>query len=321
MNVPWPSLARFVGMGLLCVVSCRANGNPPAAGRPPTGIPSPTVLAAVEACTAIAGVEPYSRLAVAAIACSEIKDCAVGCERELKAWGSHGQKPDDLARCAAFSKKARPSASLDERYVAASTWVRDTVLTFMRRMKPEVPDAGRARITFEIDCLLPQAEVVHSPNWHRPAEPQDTEPAQTESEVMGGLGLRGSGPHSADDWVPPLPTRHEAKRPSVEAGELAVAAGLDSEIVRRIVRRHLNELSYCYEERLARSQRRPGSITVEFVVGTTGEVTTPTVRDSSPNSPAVELCFRKMIERWIFPRPRGTKAVQLTYQFLLRPSQ
>jgi hypothetical protein len=94
---------------------------------------------------------------------------------------------------------------------------------------------------------------------------------------------------------------------------------LDREIVRRIIRQHLNEVKYCYELQLPRHPDLAGRITVQFTIAAEGNVTASLVQTSSLNNVAVEGCIVQATRRWEFPR-RTAGLTIVSYPFVLVPA-
>jgi TonB family protein len=94
---------------------------------------------------------------------------------------------------------------------------------------------------------------------------------------------------------------------------------LDRDIVRRIIRQHLNEVKYCYEQQLPRHPDLAGRISVQFTIASGGNVTASLMQSSSLNNVAVESCIVQAVRRWEFPaRPSGMTIV--SYPFVLVPA-
>ena len=64
---------------------------------------------------------------------------------------------------------------------------------------------------------------------------------------------------------------------------------LDKEIIRRTVRRHLNEVKYCYEKALATRPSLAGRIVTQFTIAPTGRVLAAVIQSSSLASPRSRL--------------------------------
>ena len=116
----------------------------------------------------------------------------------------------------------------------------------------------------------------------------------------GGLGGRRAG---APDVVP---------------GTAQVRGSLDQEIIRRIIRRHLNEVKFCYEKELLRKADLYGRVTVHFTISGTGQVVASIVQQSTMNAPVVEQCIADAVKRWEFPKPQGGGIVIVSYPFVLK---
>jgi hypothetical protein len=98
-----------------------------------------------------------------------------------------------------------------------------------------------------------------------------------------------------------------------------VGPGLDPDIVRRIVRAHINELRSCYNAAAAKQPQLAGGITIAFEIAANGKVSISTVHEStlSPADEALPKCFAKAVKRWQFPKPTGVASVSVTYPFEL----
>src|SRR4030095_10217663 len=81
-----------------------------------------------------------------------------------------------------------------------------------------------------------------------------------------------------------------AKAPEVMPGVANVRGSLDKEIIRRIIRRHINEVQYCYEQELIRQASLGGRVAVTFTIAATGQVVTSVVQNSTMGNVRVEGC-------------------------------
>jgi hypothetical protein len=164
----------------------------------------------------------------------------------------------------------------------------------------------------------------------------------------GGLGPSGTGAYGGDTGRPllgvpgGLATVGRAGGPDDgsrsygrRAGELrqavpraldvtlipaTVRGGLDREIVRRVVRQHLNEIRYCYEQSLARRPTLAGRLVAALTIAPTGRVVVATLQSSTLGEPAAESCIVAATRRWEFPRPAGGGLVAVSYPFQLAPA-
>lgn len=112
----------------------------------------------------------------------------------------------------------------------------------------------------------------------------------------------------------------KARAPDVIPGQAAVRGSLDKEIIRRIIRRHINEVKYCYEQELVKKPDLQGRIAVQFTIAATGQVVASVMQQSSVGSPRVENCVVQAVRRWEFPKPLGGGIVIVTYPFVFNPA-
>jgi len=110
-----------------------------------------------------------------------------------------------------------------------------------------------------------------------------------------------------------------ARVPMVRQAKAEVTGALDKDIIRRIVRAHINEVRYCYNQALARDPRAVGRVTLQFTIGGTGKVPVAVVQESTMKDPAVGTCIAKAVKRWTFPKPQGGGSVVIRYPFILEP--
>jgi TonB family protein len=109
-----------------------------------------------------------------------------------------------------------------------------------------------------------------------------------------------------------------ASAPDVVPGTAQVRGSLDKEIIRRIIRRHLNEVKFCYEKELMHKADLYGRVMVQFTISGTGQVIASIVSNSTMNSPSVEQCIAQAVKRWEFPKPQGGGIVIVSYPFVLK---
>ena len=99
-----------------------------------------------------------------------------------------------------------------------------------------------------------------------------------------------------------------------------VVGSLSKEVIKRVVRRHISEVKYCYEMALAKNPTLAGRVVVKFVISPTGAVNAATLASSTLNNHQVESCVVGAAKRWVFPAPDGGGIVAVTYPFTLKLS-
>ena len=105
--------------------------------------------------------------------------------------------------------------------------------------------------------------------------------------------------------------------PMVRQAKAEVQGALDKDIIRRIVRAHINEVRYCYNQALARDPSVQGRVKVQFTIGGTGRVPSAVVQETTLRDPAVGNCIAQAVRRWTFPKPEGGGSVIVSYPFIL----
>jgi Ca-activated chloride channel family protein len=111
-----------------------------------------------------------------------------------------------------------------------------------------------------------------------------------------------------------------ANTPRVTAGATRVRGSLDKTVIRRVVRRHLNEVKYCYQSKgLTSNPKLSGDVKVMFVVGRQGQVRLARIGSSTLNHAPTQKCITRAVKRWRFPKPTGGGLAAVSYPFKLRP--
>jgi TonB family protein len=141
---------------------------------------------------------------------------------------------------------------------------------------------------------------------------------------MGNLGTigRGSGNPGGGAYgskVGGLRNR-KASAPEVVPGTAEVRGSLDKELIRRIIRRHINEVKYCYEQELTKKPDLGGRIMVQFTIAASGQVIASVLQNSTMGNARVENCTVQAVRRWEFPKPLGGGIVIVSYPFVLTPA-
>jgi len=149
-------------------------------------------------------------------------------------------------------------------------------------------------------------------------------------ESHGGLGLVGTGAGGGGAAFGNVGTigrggggrgagglaGKRARGPTVTLGQPVVRGSIDREIVRRIIRRHLNEVRYCYEVDLARTPGLQGRIAVQFTIAASGQVTAAVLQHSTMSNARVENCVVQAVRRWEFPRIESGGFAIVSHWFL-----
>ncbi len=139
---------------------------------------------------------------------------------------------------------------------------------------------------------------------------------------MGNTGLLGHGPGSGDgssygpgDGKLVGFAKKQGRPPAVHIGQ-AEGSGIDRDMVRRIVRAHINEVRSCYNMGLTKNPNLEGRVLIKFTILPTGKVSSTLIEENTTKESSVGDCIAKAVKRWSFPKvAKGTAIV--TYPFRL----
>lgn len=102
----------------------------------------------------------------------------------------------------------------------------------------------------------------------------------------------------------------------VRMAKATVHGSLDRDLIRRVVRSHVNEVRHCYTQGLAANAGLSGRISVRFVIARDGSVASAEIAESTVADEGVESCIAHSVERWRFP---AGAEVTVVYPFVLSP--
>jgi hypothetical protein len=108
------------------------------------------------------------------------------------------------------------------------------------------------------------------------------------------------------------------KVPNPRLGIAQIQGGLDKDLIRRVVRAHINEVRYCYNKGLTQDPNLKGRVAVQFQINGVGKVPTAVVSESDLKDASVANCIVQSVRRWSFPKPEGGGTVIVTYPFVLQ---
>jgi hypothetical protein len=135
----------------------------------------------------------------------------------------------------------------------------------------------------------------------------------------GDIGTIGHGnghrPYGTGDGA--LQQRIERALP-IEQQTVIVGDALSRDLIRRVIREHVNEVRYCYERELQSSPGLWGKVQLRFVINASGGVQQTAVIENTLGGDAVANCVSGRVKTWRFPRPRGGGVVIVSYPFLFK---
>jgi hypothetical protein len=133
----------------------------------------------------------------------------------------------------------------------------------------------------------------------------------------GTCGRAGEDPRSCGD----LPGGDGVKGSGIlDLGQTSIVVGpIDRALIDGVIKRHMNQIRYCYQRQLNQSPELSGKIVVKFVIANDGSVSVAETRSSTMASPAVEQCINDRFLRFQFPALKGPGIALVSYPFLFSP--
>jgi outer membrane biosynthesis protein TonB len=135
-------------------------------------------------------------------------------------------------------------------------------------------------------------------------------------EGAGGYGTKGKGGGQAGYGKLSLAGSSQAYFEPV-ASEAWIEGGLDPNEIAAVIKRHESQVRACYERGLQKSPKLAGRLSMRFLIGPQGRVTTAKVSQSSLGHAGVESCIQSHLMSWKFPRPEGGVTVKVAFPFVL----
>ncbi len=186
---------------------------------------------------------------------------------------------------------------------AMATTVSTVAATSMTRDAAAEAPRGPSAVTCK--CELPEAACAAPEAKPEPAAPKSAAHDEAASE--------------APKPATPVKAKAKASEPAAGAPAMGVEGSLDKDVIRRIVRAHINEVRYCYNEGLSEDPELAGRVVVKFRVGAKGKVEDATVTQTDIAQTGVPVCIERAVARWRFPKPADGEHVVVTYPFVLEP--
>lgn len=134
---------------------------------------------------------------------------------------------------------------------------------------------------------------------------------------LGGLGTRGGGRGRGGYGAIDLGGKGKDTT-RVIPGKTTVVGGLDKDVIMKVIKRHQNEIKFCYEQELQKNPSLAGKVAVAWTIDPTGGVSEANVSESSVGNANVEGCIVQRIRRWKFPEPAGGGVVNVTFPWIFK---
>ena len=101
-------------------------------------------------------------------------------------------------------------------------------------------------------------------------------------------------------------------------GKTTVVGGLSKDVIMKVIKRHQNEIKFCYEQEAQKNPDLAGKVAVGFTIDPTGTVADANVTETTLNNGNAENCMLSRIRRWKFPEPEGGGVVQVNFPWVFK---
>jgi TonB family protein len=136
---------------------------------------------------------------------------------------------------------------------------------------------------------------------------------------LGGLGTKGTG-HGAGGFGSIDLGGRGKDSVRVVPGKTTVVGGLSKDVIAKVIKRHENEIKFCYEQELNKTPNLNGKVAVQWVIDPAGSVSDANVTETSLSNNNTESCMLARIRRWKFPSPEGGGVVTVTFPWIFKPA-
>jgi hypothetical protein len=133
---------------------------------------------------------------------------------------------------------------------------------------------------------------------------------------MGSLGTKGTG--SGISGYGSGGGHLYSGTPGASAGDPIILGSLDRSLIDAVIKRHMNQIRYCYQRELTTNPELAGKLKIKFYVAKDGSVSKADISTSTMNS-AVDACVTGRFMRMKFPEPKGGGIVIVKYPFVFTP--
>ncbi|MEQ1564537.1 MAG: AgmX/PglI C-terminal domain-containing protein [Myxococcota bacterium] len=140
------------------------------------------------------------------------------------------------------------------------------------------------------------------------------------AEGLGGLGTKGmgSGASGYGSGGGNFGAKGEGGIGQV-GGDPIILGALDRSLIDEVIKRHMNQIRYCYQRELTKAPSLGGKIVIKFTIAKDGTVSAASTKSTTMGNAAVENCIVGRFMRMQFPEPKGGGIVIVSYPFLFSP--
>ncbi len=140
------------------------------------------------------------------------------------------------------------------------------------------------------------------------------------AEGLGGLGTKGMGSGASGYGAGGgnFGAKGDGAIGTV-GGDPIILGALDRSLIDEVIKRHMNQIRYCYQRELTKNNTLGGKIVIRFTIAKDGSVSAASTKSTTMNNSAVESCIEGRFMRMQFPTPKGGGIVIVSYPFLFAP--
>ena len=137
--------------------------------------------------------------------------------------------------------------------------------------------------------------------------------SNSKDSFIGSVGIGGAGIDGALSDI-----EKKGKAPKIKPGKADVIGSLDKNVIRRVIRKNINQVKYCYEKELVKNPGLGGKVVIRLVIAADGRVQKAEVKSTTMNNKIVEKCIAWAVRRFKFPKPKGGGLVIVNYPFIFK---
>lgn len=140
--------------------------------------------------------------------------------------------------------------------------------------------------------------------------------------TIGGMGTKGRGTGASGHGSGAGVFGKGKGDASIGIGgeETVVMGSLDPALIDAVIKRHLEQIKYCYDRELPKKPKLSGKLVVNFTIAADGLVTQAKMKSSTMNDGTVEGCVAERFRKLRFPQPKGGGIVNVNYPLLFSSS-
>lgn len=113
---------------------------------------------------------------------------------------------------------------------------------------------------------------------------------------------------------------HTKSHAKVQAATASTTgSGLSPEVIRRVVRRKVGAIRYCYEKAMTKNPTLGGKVAVKFTIDAKGTVSSASASDTTISDAEMVSCVVTAVRGLSFPQPENGGTVVVTYPFHFSP--